>query len=123
MNQRNKGMNSFLSSWIPKIISFILALLIFIAVKYMNMADRVITIPLSVTLPDESEIALAARRLGGCGLLSLQKYLVQYDTVNVFGIPIMSFYITVTFTVLLSVVLLLIAYMLCSGILKTGGKK
>lgn len=77
----------------------------------------------AVTLPDESEIALAARRLGGCGLLSLQKYLVQYDTVNVFGIPIMSFYITVTFTVLLSVVLLLIAYMLCSGILKTGGKK
>ena len=44
MNQRNKGMNSFLSSWIPKIISFILALLIFIAVKYMNMADRVITV-------------------------------------------------------------------------------
>ena len=56
MNQRNKGMNSFLSSWIPKIISFILALLIFIAVKYMNMADRVITIPLSVTLPDESVV-------------------------------------------------------------------
>ena len=56
MNQRNKGMNSFLSSWIPTSISFILALLIFIAVKYMNMADRVITIPLSVTLPDESVV-------------------------------------------------------------------
>lgn len=56
MKQRNKGLNSFLSSWIPKIISFIIALLIFIAVKYMNMASRVITIPLSVTLPDQSVV-------------------------------------------------------------------
>lgn len=56
MKQRSKGLNSFLSSWIPKLISFILALLIFIAVKYMNMADRVITIPLSVTLPESSAV-------------------------------------------------------------------
>lgn len=51
MKQRNKGFASFLSAWAPRMIALILAFLIFAAVKYLNMTDRVITIPLSVTLP------------------------------------------------------------------------
>ena len=51
MKQRNKGFASFLSAWVPRMIALILAFLIFAAVKYLNMTDRVITIPLSVTLP------------------------------------------------------------------------
>ena len=51
MKQRNKGFNSFLSAWVPRVISLILAILIFASVKYLNMTDRVISIPLSVVLP------------------------------------------------------------------------
>ena len=56
MKQGNKGFNSFLSAWVPKVLSLVLAFLIFAVVNYLNMTDRVITIPLSVTLPSDEVV-------------------------------------------------------------------
>ena len=56
MKQGNKGFNSFLSAWDPRVLSLVLAFLIFAVVNYLNMTDRVITIPLSVTLPSDEVV-------------------------------------------------------------------
>ncbi len=56
MKQRNKGFASFLSAWVPRMLALVLAFLIFAVVKYLNMTDRVITIPLSVTLPSSEVV-------------------------------------------------------------------
>src|SRR5574344_1854679 len=56
MKQGNKGFNSFLSAWVPRVLSLVLAFLIFAVVNYLNMTDRVITIPLSVTLPSSEVV-------------------------------------------------------------------
>ena len=52
MNQNNKGLSSFISTWVPRVLSLFVAVLIFACVRYFNMGSRVVTIPLSVSLPD-----------------------------------------------------------------------
>lgn len=54
--KQSKSLSSFLSSWVPKVISFMIAALIFISIKYLGMADRIVTIPLEVTLPDSGTV-------------------------------------------------------------------
>ncbi len=49
---KNKALSSVLQNWIPKIFSFLIALFIVLAVRFMNVNDRVVTLPLHVILPD-----------------------------------------------------------------------
>ena len=53
--KQNKVLSSLLSNWIPKVFSFMIALFIVIAVRFMNVNDRVVTLPLDVTLPESYE--------------------------------------------------------------------
>lgn len=49
--KQNKSFSQFLSTWVPRAIALMLAMLIFVSIKYLNMADRTVRIPLEVTLP------------------------------------------------------------------------
>ena len=49
---KNKILSSVLQNWIPKIFSFLFALFIVLAVRFMNVNDRVVTLPLEVILPE-----------------------------------------------------------------------
>ena len=50
--KQSKIISSLLSNWIAKIFSFLIALFIVLAVKVLNVNDRVVTVPLDVTLPE-----------------------------------------------------------------------
>ena len=50
---KNKALSSVLQNWIPKIFSFLTALFIVLAVRFMNVNDRVVTLPLDVILPED----------------------------------------------------------------------
>lgn len=55
MKTQNKFSTSLLSNWIVKMIAFMTAVFIVIAVRFLNVTDRVVTIPLQVTLPQDTE--------------------------------------------------------------------
>ncbi len=48
---KSKALSSVLQNWIPKIFSFLIALFIVLSVRFMNVNDRVVTLPLEVILP------------------------------------------------------------------------
>ena len=50
--KQNKVFASVLSNWIPKILSLLNAIFIVLSVKYFNIHDRVVTLPLEVALPE-----------------------------------------------------------------------
>ena len=50
--KQSKIVSSLLSNWIAKIFSFLIALFIVLAVKVLNVNDRVVTVPLDVDLPE-----------------------------------------------------------------------
>lgn len=75
----------------------------------------------SAILCTMEKTAPTARKFGCCGLLKLQEYLTGYDTVNVAGIPVMRFHLAIAFTVMLSLTLLLLAYIVYTREPK-GGK-
>ncbi len=54
--KQNKSFTSFLSTWVPRIISLLLAIMIFGSIKYLNMSSRVVRIPLEVALPESTSI-------------------------------------------------------------------
>ncbi len=54
---KNKVLSSVLQNWIPKIFSFLTALFIVLAVRFMNVNDRVVTLPLDVILPESYSAA------------------------------------------------------------------
>ena len=54
MNQNSKGLSSFISTWVPRVLCLFVAIIIFACVRYFNMGSRVVRIPLSVTLPQDS---------------------------------------------------------------------
>ena len=61
--KQSKIVSSLLSNWIAKIFSFLIALFIVLAVKVLNVNDRVVTVPLDVSiiyLVDPSEISASA---------------------------------------------------------------
>ena len=49
--KQSKIISSIMSNWIAKIFSFLLALFIVLTVRVLNVNDRIVTIPLDVTLP------------------------------------------------------------------------
>ena len=49
---KNKIISIALQNWIPKIFSFLFALFIVLSVRFMNVNDRVVTLPLDVVLPE-----------------------------------------------------------------------
>ena len=56
MKHNSKGLSSFVSSWVPRVLSLLVAILIFAAVRYFNMASRVVSIPLDVSLPSAAHV-------------------------------------------------------------------
>ena len=50
--KQNKVFASLLSNWIPKILSLAIAVFIVIAVRFLNINDRIVTLPLEVALPE-----------------------------------------------------------------------
>ncbi len=50
--KQSKTISTILTNWIPKVFSFLIALFIVLAVRFMNVNDRVVTLPLEVTLPE-----------------------------------------------------------------------
>lgn len=55
MKTQNKLSNSrFLGNWIAKILSFLIALFVVMAVRFMNITDRVVHIPLDVIFAEDS---------------------------------------------------------------------
>ncbi|MBO8436514.1 MAG: hypothetical protein IAA97_06005 [Spirochaetes bacterium] len=50
---KNKVLSSALQNWIPKIFSFLIALFIVLSIRFMNVNDRVVTLPLEVILPED----------------------------------------------------------------------
>ena len=54
MKQNSKGLSSFISTWVPRVLCLFVAVIIFACVRYFNMGSRVVRIPLSVTLVAES---------------------------------------------------------------------
>ncbi len=49
---KQSKMTLSITNWVPKIFSFLIALFIVLAVKLLNITDRVVTLPLQVTLPE-----------------------------------------------------------------------
>ena len=54
MKQNSKGLSSFISTWVPRVLCLFVAVIIFACVRYFIMGSRVVRIPLSVTLPQDS---------------------------------------------------------------------
>lgn len=52
MKHNNKGLSNFVNTWTPRVLSLLVAVFVFAGVKYFNLADRVVRIPLEVTLPE-----------------------------------------------------------------------
>ncbi len=50
---KSKAVSSILQNWVPKIFSLLIALFIVLAVRFMNVNDRVVTLPLTVILPED----------------------------------------------------------------------
>ncbi len=53
MKTPNKFAASFLGNWIIKVLSFMTAVIIVLAVRFWNVNDRTVTIPLEVRLPED----------------------------------------------------------------------
>lgn len=59
MKQANKPSSytaNFLTSWVPKLLALLCALLIYVSVRYFNMSARTVVIPLDVTMPQDTTI-------------------------------------------------------------------
>lgn len=77
---------------------------------------------ISVSDKIPANISYNIRKIGICGLLEPQKYISEYNTVNVFGTPVMSFYLAIGCTLAISFFISVLAYALFVDGLK-GGKK
>ncbi len=53
--KQNKVISTLLNNWVAKIFSILIALFIVISVRFLNVNDRVVTLPLEVTLPADYE--------------------------------------------------------------------
>lgn len=56
MKSQNKLSSVLFGNWVAKVLSFLTAVLIVIAVRFLNVTDRVVTIPIDVTLPETSNV-------------------------------------------------------------------
>lgn len=55
-NNSNKIFTQLFAQWTPKVFALLVAIAIFLAVEYFGIADRRVTIPLSVDLPTSTAI-------------------------------------------------------------------
>lgn len=55
MTKSNKSLQAFLYNWPAKVLSLAFALLVYAFIQYTTLGDRVVTIPLSVSLPTQYE--------------------------------------------------------------------
>ena len=55
--KQNKVISTLLNNWVAKIFSILIALFIVISVRFLNVNDRVVTVPLDVTLPESYRAA------------------------------------------------------------------
>jgi YbbR domain-containing protein len=51
----NKHLQAFLYNWPAKVLSLVFALLVYAFIQYSTLGARVVTLPLSVTLPSNYE--------------------------------------------------------------------
>lgn len=56
MQNKNKFSSAIFSNWVVKVFSFLAALAIVIAVRFLNVADRVVTIPVTVYIDSQSDL-------------------------------------------------------------------
>lgn len=50
MQNKNKFSSAIFGNWVVKVFSFLVALGIVVAVRFLNVTDRVVTIPITVKL-------------------------------------------------------------------------
>lgn len=55
--KQSKFLSGLLQNWIPKIFSVMVAVFIVVSVRFMNVNDRVVTLPLRVVLPSDYKAA------------------------------------------------------------------
>ncbi len=55
--KQSKLLSGILQNWVAKVFSFIIALAIVVSVRFLNVNDRVVTVPLDVTLPESYRAA------------------------------------------------------------------
>ena len=53
--KQNKIISSLLNNWVPKVFSLLIALFIVISIRFLNVNDRIVTLPLDVSLPEGYE--------------------------------------------------------------------
>lgn len=56
MKSQNKFTSALLANWVAKVLAFLSAVLIVISIRFFNVADRVVTIAIDVTLPESSSL-------------------------------------------------------------------
>ena len=55
MQNKNKFSSAIFGNWVVKVFCFIIALGIVVAVRFLNVTDRVVTIPLTVYIDPQSK--------------------------------------------------------------------
>ena len=55
MATQSKLSTGLLANWIAKILAFITALFLVLAIRFMNIASRVVHIPIDIVLPESTE--------------------------------------------------------------------
>ncbi len=55
MQSQNKFTSVVFGNWVAKVLSFVFAVCIVVSIRFLNATDRVVTIPLTVTLNDDGE--------------------------------------------------------------------
>ncbi len=53
MQSQNKFTSVVFGNWVAKVLSFVFAVCIVVSIRFLNATDRVVTIPLTVTLDEE----------------------------------------------------------------------
>ena len=56
MQNKNKFSSALFGNWVVKVFSFLCALGIVVAVRFLNVTDRVVTIPVTVYLDSQNEL-------------------------------------------------------------------
>ena len=55
MQNKNKFSSAVFGNWVVKVFCFIVALAIVVAVRFLNITDRVVTIPITVYINPQSQ--------------------------------------------------------------------
>ena len=60
MQTKNKFSSAIFGNWVIKVFSFLAALAIVVAVRFLNVTDRVVTIPITVYIDGSSDLKPAS---------------------------------------------------------------